>query len=146
MHSSILNAIPHRPPFLFVDKIIEKTNEYILVARTLKAEEAFFRGHYPNNPIMPGVLICESVFQAAAIYLVHKMKKEGQEFANKTPVLARIEEARFRRIVKPGETMLIQANWKESMGQFHFLKGTVKVDEQLAATLSFALAMIDEPA
>lgn len=141
---TVLRAIPHRPPFLFVGNVLEETEAGILAERTLRVDEAFFAGHYPGNPIMPGVLICEAIFQAAAIYLTHKMEKAGQAVIGKTPVLARIEDARFRRIVRPGETMTIAVTWKETVGHFHFLKGTVKVAGQLAASVQFALAMVGE--
>lgn len=65
----ILKAIPHRPPFLFVDKVIELTDTKIRAIKAINPEEPFFKGHYPGNPIMPGVLICESIFQTGAILL-----------------------------------------------------------------------------
>jgi 3-hydroxyacyl-[acyl-carrier-protein] dehydratase len=140
-HPEVLKAIPHRPPFLFVDTILERTETTLVAERTLRADEAFFQGHYPNNPIMPGVLICEATFQAAAIFLSAKF--ESSDSAQKTPVLVRIQEARFRQMVKPGDTLRIEVTWKESSGQFHFLKGCVRVGGKVAATLEFALGMID---
>ena len=66
----IYRRIPHRPPFLFVDKIVEITEEGATSSLTIKPEFPFFEGHYPGNPIMPGVLLCEAVFQTGAIFLL----------------------------------------------------------------------------
>ena len=72
MQEQILNAIPHRPPFLFVDEIVEQTDDHIVTRKRIDPEEPFFKGHYPDYPIMPGVLICECVFQAGAILMSTK--------------------------------------------------------------------------
>jgi len=70
MNDEILNTIPHRPPFLFVDEIVEQDDERIHTRKTVDADEPFFKGHYPDYPIMPGVLVCECVFQAGALLIV----------------------------------------------------------------------------
>ena len=77
MTEEVLQAIPHRPPFLFVDKVVETREDGIVCSRVFRAEEKFYEGHYPNAPLTPGVLLCESVFQAAAIHLVKKAQAGG---------------------------------------------------------------------
>lgn len=136
----VLKAIPHRPPFLFVDRVLERTEGGMLAERKIHAEENFFEGHYPGNPLMPGVLICESAFQVAGIYLSERFPAEGVGIA--TPVLVRIEQARFRQMVRPGDTMEIEVKWKESSGGFHFLKATVRVEKKVVASLDFVLNMM----
>lgn len=136
----ILKAIPHRPPFLFIDRVLERTADGIIAERTIRAEENFFEGHYPGNPLMPGVLICEAAFQAAGIYLSERYPAQDGEIA--TPVLVRIENARFRQMVRPGDTIEIDVKWKESSGGFHFLKATVRVHKKTVATLDFVLNMM----
>jgi 3-hydroxyacyl-[acyl-carrier-protein] dehydratase len=137
----ILQAIPHRPPFLFLDRVVEVTESGIVAERTVRAEEPHFEGHYPGNPLMPGVLLCEACFQAAAVYLVKTQPEEGT--GERTPVLARIQEAKFKQMVRPGDLLRIEVTFKETLSQFQFLKGTVRVEGKVALTVSFALAMLE---
>ena len=139
----VLQAIPHRPPFLFVDRIIEEHPDCIVTERTIRSDENYFQGHYPNNPIMPGVLLCESVFQTGAILLSHRIIKENAGESQKTPVLARIIEAKFKAMVRPGDTIQIEAQYMESIGQFHRLKGTIRKEGKVCVTLECLLAMVD---
>ncbi len=143
--NDVYGTIPHRPPFLFVDEIIEVTAQSAVAKRTVRADEPHFAGHYPGNPIMPGVLLCEAVFQTGAIYLVKKLTAAGESLDGLTPILSRIKEAKFKNMVKPGEILTIEARFKESHGKFHFLHGTVKrSDGKLALAIDFALALIKE--
>ena len=146
MLSEILATIPHRPPFLFIDEINEVRADGAVCTRTFRADEPFYAGHYPGNPITPGVLLCESVFQTGAIYLTRKMQAEGGSVADKTPVLCRIEEAKFKGMVKPGETVVIEVKHVETLQQFHFMTGTVRRDGKAVLTIRFALALVDQPA
>ena len=75
--SQITDLIPHRPPFLFVDEIVSTTADGLWAKRTWRAEEEFYKGHYPGAPITPGVLLCEAVFQAAACYMALKAQAAG---------------------------------------------------------------------
>ena len=139
----IYKTIPHREPFLFVDRILEVTDTHAVAEREIREDEPHFAGHYPGNPLMPGVLLCESVFQTAAIYMVRKFESEGMDGASKTPILARINNAKFKQMVRPGDVIRIEATYKESLGQFHFMSGKVVVNEKTALTVDFGLAMID---
>jgi 3-hydroxyacyl-[acyl-carrier-protein] dehydratase len=140
--NDIYQTIPHRPPFLFIDAIKTMRDDGAIAVRTFRADESFYEGHYPGNPITPGVLLCESVFQTGAVYLVKRLEKEGGSAAGKTPVLSRIKEAKFKNMVKPGATVEIEVIHQETLGQFHFLRGTVKQEGKLALSLEFALALI----
>lgn len=136
----IYRIIPHRPPFLFVDEIVEETENYVVTRRTLREEEFYFQGHYPGNPIMPGVLSCESVFQTGAILLLRRFAAELADGG--TPVLTRIQNARFRGMARPGDTLTIKAEFGEKMGKFFFLKGSVTSGEKKILTLDFGLAIV----
>ena len=98
-------AIPHREPFLFVDEIVECEENRILCKKTFHADDYFFAGHYPGNPIVPGVLQCEAAMQAGAILLTRIFKDEA--VANRLPVVAKLEKVRFREVVRPGDEMMI---------------------------------------
>ena len=141
----ILQTIPHRPPFLFVDEIVEFSDKEATAKKTWESTESFYEGHYPGNPITPGVLLCEAVFQTGAIFLGKRLENEGSSLSESTPVLSRIQDARFKAMVKPGETIFLNVRLKEQISQFYFLNGKVKNEKgKTVLTLSFALAMVDE--
>ena len=140
----ILRSIPHRPPFLFIDEIVEVREDCATCKRTIRMEEPQFEGHYPGNPIMPGVLLCEACFQTGAIYLSKQIEKDGRSLNEVTPVLSRITDARFKQMVKPGDEITIEVTMKEAVSRFFFMKGKVLKDGKPAMTVEFALAMVEE--
>ena len=135
----VLKAIPHRPPFLFVDNVVELTDTKIKTTKEISPDEAFFKGHYPGNPIMPGVLICESVFQTGAILLSNIIGGAGLEG---TPVLTRVSNAKFKNIVKPGDLLELQAELVETVSNAFFLKGSASVAGKTAVTVEFAVSLV----
>lgn len=137
----ILNAIPHRPPFLYVDSVTEIENGKIQAARLISPEEPFFQGHYPGNPIMPGVLICEAIFQAGAILLARTVIEEG---AQGVPVLVRINNAKFKNMVRPGDTLQLEAELTQKVSNVYFLKGKASVSGKTAVTVEFAVTLARE--
>ena len=136
----VLSAIPHRPPFLFVDRVLEVTDKSIVAERTLRKEEEFFKGHYPQMPIMPGVLLCEALFQTAGI-LMSRYLNETDKDGRKIPVLTRIESAKFKQPAFPGDCLRLEVQLTEKMKEFYFFKGNAKKDEKLLVTLTFMLGM-----
>ena len=139
----VLEAIPHRPPFLFVDRIVELTERKIKTVKKINPDEAFFRGHYPGNPIMPGVLICESIFQTGAILLSKILAVEGG-LASSVPVLTRINEAKFKGMVKPGDLLEIEAELIEKLSNAFFLKGDAKVSGKTVVRVEFACSLVQK--
>ncbi len=146
MPTDVQATIPHRPPFLFLDRVDELRPDGAVCSRTFRAEEPFYAGHYPGNPITPGVLLCESVFQAGAVYLTKKLQADGGSAEGRTPVLCRIEEARFKGMVFPGDTVSIEVKHAETLQQFHFMTGTVRRDGKAVLTIRFALALVEKTA
>lgn len=142
----IEESLPHRPPFLFLDEIVEVTEEKVHARRTIRADEPQFAGHYPGEPVMPGVLLCEAVLQAGCYLMAHKLGASATEGG--IPVVARMNDVKFKRIVRPGDVIDIHAEHERSMQGAHFLKGKVEVDGKLVASLSFAvkLAKVGETA
>ncbi len=145
MLTEVLATIPHRPPFLFLDRVDEVRPDGATCSRTFRADEPFYSGHYPGNPITPGVLLCESVFQAGAVYLTRKLQAEGGSADGRTPVLCRIEEAKFKGMVFPGDSVSIEVRHAETLQQFHFMTGVVRRDGKAVLTIRFALALVDKP-
>ena len=133
----VLNAIPHRPPFLFVDKIVELTEAKIKTTKKISPEEPFFKGHYPGNPIMPGVLICESIFQTGAILLSSTIG----DVSDGIPVLTRVSNAKFKNMVKPGALLELEAELVEKVSNAFFLKGSASVAGKTVVTVEFAVSL-----
>ncbi len=135
----VLTLIPHRPPFLFLDEILERDEKHIKAVKTLHPDEPYLAGHYPGRPIMPGVLICECVFQAGAALLFGRGGLDPQ----KVPVLTKIQNARFRRPVFPGAKLVIAVEIREEIGPALILKGSASVDGQNVLRTEFVVAMAD---
>ncbi len=136
----ILKAIPHRPPFLLVDEIVEWTDSCIVCTKTFSGEEDFFAGHYPGSPLVPGVLLCEAAMQAGAVLLSRFMADEAQ---GKVPVATRMNDVKFKRMVKPGETLRLEVELLERLSTAFFLKAKVSVEGKVAARFEFACTAAD---
>ncbi|MEM9227558.1 MAG: 3-hydroxyacyl-ACP dehydratase FabZ family protein [Verrucomicrobiota bacterium] len=142
--SNLVDSIPHKPPFRFIDEVTELREDGATAIRTLQPDEFYFAGHYPGNPIMPGVLLSEAAFQTAAVYLAKRLAGEGINMAERTPILSRISDAKFKNMVRPGETITIDVTYQKTMADFHFLRGTVRRgDGKVAVALEFVLALVE---
>jgi 3-hydroxyacyl-[acyl-carrier-protein] dehydratase len=140
MISAVTDLIPHRPPFLFVDAIVSETADGLVARWTLRPEEEFYKGHYPGAPITPGVLLCEAVFQTGALYLARQAQAAGAKPGEGVPLLAKINDVRFRNPVYPGETITIEVKKKEALGGFTMMSGSVKSGDKRVLTVDFAVA------
>lgn len=144
MSQDILQTIPHRPPFLFVDELLSCDEQGATARRTWDPGESFYEGHYPGNPITPGVLLCEALFQTGALYLGKKLEGEGRSLTEATPVLSRIQDARFKAMVRPGETLLLQVTLKEAVGSFYYLKGSARNERgKSVVSVVFVLGLVE---
>lgn len=120
---------------LLLDEIVEWEHERIVCKKTFQPEEWFFRGHYPDFPIVPGVILCEAAMQAGAVLLSKHETGEG------IPVAGRLNDVKFKRMIRPGDTVFVEAILDERMGDAFFLSGKVTIDGKAAATLSYAVTL-----
>ncbi|MDR2172128.1 MAG: 3-hydroxyacyl-ACP dehydratase FabZ [Planctomycetaceae bacterium] len=134
-------AIPHREPFLFVDEIVECNDKHIICKKTFTGQEDFFRGHYPNAPLVPGVLQCEAALQAGAILLTRLF--EDEKMTGRMPVVAKIGEVRFKQMVKPGDTIVMEVKFREKMTGVYFLRAKVTKNDKTCVQFDFACALTD---
>lgn len=141
----ILDRIPHRPPFLWLDRVVELSGETIRAEKLVPEDLDLFQGHYPGYPLMPGVLLCEAVFQAGAVLINELIRRQPEAATAETvvaavPVLTRIMAAKFKREVRPGDILEISATLVERMGPAWLMKGKVRVGGKVAVQVEFACA------
>lgn len=138
---AVTELIPHRPPFLFVDELVNEGPGTLVARRTWRGEEDFYQGHYPGAPITPGVLLCEAVFQTGACYMALKARAGMLTQGEGVPLIAKISDVRFRSPVYPGDTILIEVKEKESLGGFTMMSGVIKkADGTRILNVDFAVA------
>lgn len=138
--NEIKQLLPHRYPFLLVDKIIELVpKERIVGIKQVTYNEFFFRGHFPETPVMPGVLIIEALAQAGAVLAL----REIEDREKKIPYFSGIEKARFRRPVVPGDTLTLEVTALRIGHKIQKMRGEAKVDGQLAADCEIMSVIAD---
>jgi 3-hydroxyacyl-[acyl-carrier-protein] dehydratase len=131
----ILAAIPHRPPMLLIDEVVEWEQERIVCKKTFDKDEWFFQGHYPDFPLVPGVILCEVAMQAGAVLLSKHAKGDG------VPVAGRLNDVKFKRMIRPGDTILIETSLDDRLADAFFLSSKVTCEGKPAVTLSFAVTI-----
>jgi 3-hydroxyacyl-[acyl-carrier-protein] dehydratase len=137
----IMQMIPHRYPFLMVDRVEDVvTNESAVGVKNVTINEPFFQGHFPSHPVMPGVLIIEAMAQTAAVLVVHSL---GQSAEGKLVYFMSVDDARFRKPVSPGDRLHIHVTKDRSRGNVWKFRGEAKVDGTLMAEATFAAMILD---
>ncbi|MCI9304076.1 3-hydroxyacyl-ACP dehydratase FabZ [Clostridium sp.] len=121
----IMDIIPHRYPFLLIDKVIKVEENKIIAIKNVTANEQYFQGHFPAEPVMPGVLIIEALAQAGAVSLLSK-----DEFKGKIAYFAGINNAKFRRKVVPGDTLILEVELIKVRGKAGIGYGIAYVEDK----------------
>jgi 3-hydroxyacyl-[acyl-carrier-protein] dehydratase len=138
----IMEMIPHRPPFLMIDRIVDvAANERATGIKNVSIDEDYFRGHFPARPVMPGVLIIEAMAQTAAVLVVHTL---GPESEGKLVYFMSVDNARFRRPVFPGDRLEVQVIKQRQRGNVWKFEGRARVGQNLMAEAVFAAMILDE--
>ncbi len=138
----VLRMIPHRYPFLMIDRIIDVIpGQSATGIKAVTAAEPHFQGHFPSRPIMPGVLIIEAMAQTAAVLVIQSL---GVESDGKLVYFMSIDSARFRRPVVPGNMLSVYVRKQHSRGAVWKFSGDAKVDGELVAEAKFAAMIVDE--
>ena len=140
--NEIMKMIPHRHPFLMIDRIIDiDANRGAIGLKNVTINEPFFQGHFPDHPVMPGVLIVEAMAQTAAVFVVHKL---GPEACQKLVYFMTIDKARFRAPVSPGDELLLHVSLLRNRGAVWKFRSEGRVKGELVAEAEFSAMIRDD--
>lgn len=138
----IMQMIPHRYPFLMIDKVVGMVAaESATGIKNVTINEAYFQGHFPTRPVMPGVLIIEAMAQTAAVLVVYSL---GPESEGKLVYFMSVDNCRFRKPVEPGDQMQVFVTRQRRRGSVWKFSSQVKVDGQIVAEANFSAVILDE--
>jgi 3-hydroxyacyl-[acyl-carrier-protein] dehydratase len=135
----IRELLPHRHPILMVDRVLEVGEKEIIATKLVGANEPYLQGHFPDHPIMPGVLVLEALAQAGGIWCL----LQHPEMAHMTPALTGVDKARFRRPIRPGDVVQLEVRVVQMRKPAIRLEGRATVDGELAAEATLMAAFID---
>jgi beta-hydroxyacyl-ACP dehydratase FabZ len=138
---AIEEILPHRYPFLLIDRILELEDMRVVALKNVTMNEPFFQGHFPGFPVMPGVLIVESMAQAAAVLVLNRV----EDRKNKIVFFAAINEAKFRRPVVPGDQLRIEVTFLKLKPAVAKVQGKAMVDGQIVAEAEIIATLSDRP-
>ena len=140
--NDIIKILPHRYPFLLLDRVVELTpKERVVGIKNVTANEPYFTGHFPGIPIMPGVLIVEAMAQCGGILFLHEL--EGKE--TKLFYFGGVDKARFRRPVVPGDQLILEVTVMQRRAQTAKMKGVARVDGAVVAEAELLIVMTERP-
>lgn len=138
----IMEMIPHRYPFLMIDRVVGIVPDLKATGvKNVTINEPYFAGHFPERPVMPGVLIIEAMAQTAAVFVVHTL---GTEAEGKLVYFMSVDGARFRKPVEPGDRLSVEVTKLRSRGNVWKFSGEAKVADKLVAEATFAAMIMND--
>tara|TARA_B100001250_G_scaffold373711_1_gene360011 strand:+ start:644 stop:1108 length:465 start_codon:yes stop_codon:yes gene_type:complete len=136
----IIKILPHRYPFILIDRIDEvKPGEYVNAIKNVTINEPYFQGHFPGQPVMPGVLSLESIAQTTAFLMLHEL----DDPLKKNMFISGVDDVRFRRLITPGDTLNINIRLKSKKLTLYKFEGIIKIDNQLAVKAIITSNLVD---
>ena len=137
--NGVMRALPHRYPFLLVDRILECDDKQRIVGlKNITVNEPYFQGHFPGNPIMPGVLQLEAIAQVAGILMMRQAENAG-----KLAYFMSAEDVKWRRPVRPGDTLVIDVEMTKSRGKIGKARGVCSVDGEEVSEADVTFMLVD---
>ncbi|MBL9214179.1 MAG: 3-hydroxyacyl-ACP dehydratase FabZ, partial [Opitutaceae bacterium] len=134
----VLDTLPHRYPFVMIDRVVEINETDLVAIKNVTINEPFFQGHYPGNPVMPGVLQVEAMAQAAGILLLRRANIE-----NKTALFMSCDKVKWRKPVRPGDQLLIKVKMTKLRGTIACAEGECSVNGQAVSSADLMFAVVD---
>tara|TARA_B100000282_G_scaffold294154_1_gene270820 strand:+ start:335 stop:772 length:438 start_codon:yes stop_codon:yes gene_type:complete len=137
-NNQVRKLLPHREPFLFIDEVLEVSNDLIVAKRFVSPKEDFFKGHFPNFPIMPGVLVLEAMAQSSALLGSHIMSQSADD--KSMYLLCGVEKVRFKKKVLPGDTLIFKSSVLSSKRGIWKFKCSAYSEEELVCSAEILCA------
>lgn len=135
----VLNGIPHRGSMLLVDEILSRDETSIVAKKTFRADEYFFDGHFPDDPIVPGIIQCECCLQTGALLLGGLADASG---GPTLPVATRMDGVKFKKMVRPGDTVEMTVTLKDTVSNAYYMTGKMTLGGKLTARLDFTCSLV----
>ncbi len=138
--ASIKKLLPHRYPFLLVDRVLEIEDKRIVTLKNVTVNEEFFNGHFPDQPLMPGVLQIEALAQTGCIYVMEKLVENTEE---QLVVFSSLKNAKFKKNVVPGDQLKMEVEITGHRRNFAMMEGYARVDGEIACELEATAAIVE---